>query len=111
MCFAHILHFIFIDIFLLPLGITIIWYGHLYYILIIGLNPQPLTKFISDISNVYFCQAQFHFQSGRTEYSLNPDYFYPHPRDSSNKVLLDYLGKWNLVWKLYSTKLGQIKTV
>ena len=36
-------------------------------------------------------------QSSWTEYSLNPDYFYPHPRDSSNETLLDYLGRWNLV--------------
>ena len=42
-----------------------------------------------------YCKAQFQFQSSRTEYSLNPDYFYPppstHPRDSSNEALLDYL--------------------
>ena len=42
-----------------------------------------------------YCKAQFQFQSSRTEYSLNPDYFYPppstHPRDSSNEALLDYM--------------------
>ena len=36
-------------------------------------------------------------------------YFYPHPptnpRDSSIVTLLDFLGRWNLVSKLYSTKL------
>ena len=31
-----------------------------------------------------------------------------HPRDSSNEALLDYLERWNLVWKLYSTKLGKL---
>ena len=33
-----------------------------------------------------------------------------HPRDSSNEALPDYLGWWNLVWKRYSTKLGQLAT-
>ena len=40
--------------------------------------------------------AQFQFQSSRTEYSLNPDYFYPPPPpptwDSSNEALPDNLG-------------------
>ena len=31
-----------------------------------------------------------------------------HPRDSSNEALLDYLERWNLLWKLYSTKIGKL---
>ena len=31
-----------------------------------------------------------------------------HPWDSSNEALLDYIERWNLVWKLYSTKLGKL---
>ena len=31
-----------------------------------------------------------------------------HPRDSSNETLLGYLGRWNLVWKLYSTKVSKL---
>ena len=33
---------------------------------------------------------------------------HPHPRDSSNEAVSDYLWGWNLVWKSYSTKLGQL---
>ena len=33
---------------------------------------------VSSLINLY-CQAEFQFQSSRTEYSLNPDYFYPPP--------------------------------
>ena len=36
-------------------------------------------SFVSIFHLYIFCQAQFQFQSSRTEYSLNPDYFYPHP--------------------------------
>ena len=31
-----------------------------------------------------------------------------HPRDSSNETLLDFLGRWNMVWKIYSSKLGKL---
>ena len=30
------------------------------------------------------------------------------PRASIFEPLLDYIGSWNLVWKLYSTQLGQL---
>ena len=33
---------------------------------------------------------------------------HPHPQDSSNEALLDYLERWNLVWKLNSTKIGKL---
>ena len=34
---------------------------------------------------------------------------HPHPPGKVEiQPLLDYLGHWNLVWKLYSTKLGQL---
>ena len=31
------------------------------------------------VRHLWKCQAQFQFQSSRTEYSLDPDYFYPPP--------------------------------
>ena len=63
-----------------------------------------------------YCQAQFKFSTSSVQFelrlSLKSNYFYPHPptptRDSRNETLLDYLGSWNLVYKLYSTKLGQL---
>ena len=63
---------------------------------------------------IYFCQAQFQWASQAkfswTEISFNPGY-YPHPthpRESRFEPLLDYLGNWNSVWKLNSTKLDQL---
>ena len=49
--------------------------------------------------------------------NLNWDLHYNHcetthpthpPRASIFEPLLDYIGSWNLVWKLYSTQLGQL---
>ena len=31
-----------------------------------------------------------------------------HPQDSGNETLLDYLGSWILVWKLYLTKIVKL---
>ena len=59
---------------------------------ILKLNPpSKFNRLFRKRTCKNFCQAQFQFQSSRTEYSLNPNYFYPHPRDSSNEALLDYL--------------------
>ena len=81
--------------------------------------------FISCSCFVYFmfmlcCQAQFKSSSSsvqlRTETGLIITVTPPHPthppthptRTSIFEPLLDHLGGWNLVWKLYSTKLGQL---
>ena len=42
-------------------------------------------------SDAVFLPSSVPVQSSQTEYSLNPDYFYPQPRDSSNETLLDFL--------------------
>ena len=69
------------------------------------------------IFNLSFCQVQFKFSTSSVQFelslSLKPGYYHPHPHPHPpGKVeiqpLLDYLGHWNLVWNLYSTKLGQL---
>ena len=41
------------------------------------INPLNYTFTLFFFFILEFCQARFQFQSSRTEYSLNPDYFYP----------------------------------
>ena len=57
-----------------------------------------------------FCQVQFQFRASQVELRLAilPLSVHPPTRTSIFEPLLDYLGSWNLVWKLYSTKLCQL---
>ena len=51
------------------------------------------------------CQAQFKFSTSSVQFelrlSLQPGYYHPTPPGKVEiQQLLDYLGHWNLVWKL-----------
>ena len=75
----------------------------------LNLKWRILPSFILLPSSV---QVQYQFSPIWTEISFNPGY-YTHPpppthEESSFEPLLDYLESLNLVWKPYSTKLGQL---
>ena len=88
--------------------------GHIY-----DLFWSFIMPYIMQTHTIY-CQAQFRLASSvpvqlGTEISLNisvtptPPHPPTHPtRASIFEPFLDYLGSWNLVWKLYWTKPGQL---
>ena len=91
---------------------------HLIQVLLVFQSSFIITSYAhSHMLEEFYCQAQFKFSPNSVQFELRLTLIlvitptHPHqptPGESRFEPLLDYLGRWNLVWKLCSTKLGQL---